>query len=85
MRPESGTESLQRRSWATWGYSMFSAAYYRELAADCLWTAKFISAPNDRALLVEMAATWLRLAELAEGWNKAPAPEAAGRDPHRSS
>jgi hypothetical protein len=60
---------------------MFSVAYYRQLAADCLWTAKSVSARNDRALLVEMAATWLRLAELAEDWNKALTPETAGRDP----
>jgi hypothetical protein len=63
---------------------MFSVAYYRQLAADCLWTAKSVSAPNDKALLVEMAGTWLRLAELAENSNKAPTPEAVGRDPRHS-
>jgi hypothetical protein len=45
---------------------MSAVATYRQHAADCLRLAQSASAPQDRALLAEMAAMWLRLAEFAE-------------------
>ena len=45
---------------------MSKAAQYKRHAADCLRFAQLISAPEDRALLTEMAAMWLRLADRAE-------------------
>lgn len=45
---------------------MARAAKYRRLAADCLRLAETFRNSNDKTLLVEMAAMWLRLAERAE-------------------
>jgi len=45
---------------------MSKAAKYKRHAADCLRFARLVSAPDDRALLTEMAAMWLRLADRAE-------------------
>jgi hypothetical protein len=45
---------------------MSAGATYRQHAADCLRLAQLASAPKDKALLAEMAAMWLRLAEFAE-------------------
>jgi hypothetical protein len=45
---------------------MSAGATYRLHAADCLRLAQLASAPQDKALLAEMAAMWLRLAEFAE-------------------
>ena len=45
---------------------MSKAAKYKRPAADCLRLAQLVSAPNDRALLTEMAAMWHRLADRAE-------------------
>ena len=46
--------------------TMSTAAKYKRHAADCLRFAQLVSAPRDRALLTEMAAMWLRLADRAE-------------------
>jgi hypothetical protein len=45
---------------------MSAAETYRQHAADCVRLAQSVSAPQDRALLMEMAAMWLRLADHAE-------------------
>jgi hypothetical protein len=45
---------------------MSMAAKYKRHAADCLRFAQLVSTPDDRALLTEMAAMWLRLADRAE-------------------
>jgi hypothetical protein len=45
---------------------MSTAAKYKRHAANCLRFARLMSAPRDRALLTEMAAMWLRLADRAE-------------------
>jgi hypothetical protein len=45
---------------------MSTAAKYKRHAADCFRFAQLVSAPDDRALLTEMAAMWLRLAGRAE-------------------
>jgi hypothetical protein len=45
---------------------MSRAEKYRQHAADCARLAQSVSAPQDRAVLMEMAAMWLRLAERAE-------------------
>ena len=45
---------------------MPTAAKYKRHAADCLRLAQLVSASDDRALLTEMAARWLRLADRAE-------------------
>jgi hypothetical protein len=42
---------------------------YRQHAADCLRLAQLASAPQDKGLLAEMAAMWLRLAEFTESVN----------------
>jgi hypothetical protein len=38
---------------------------YREFAAECVRVAQQSSNPDDKAMLLEMADTWLRLAERA--------------------
>jgi hypothetical protein len=50
------------------GVGMPRAAKYRRHAADCLRLAEteLFRNSNDRTLLIEMAAMWLRLAERAE-------------------
>jgi hypothetical protein len=45
---------------------MSTAAKFRRHVADCFRLAQSISAPKDRALLIEMAAMWLRLADRSE-------------------
>jgi hypothetical protein len=45
---------------------MSIAAKYKRHAADCLRFAQLVSTPHDRALLTEMAAMWLRLADRTE-------------------
>lgn len=45
---------------------MSAGVKYRQHAADCLRLAQLSSAPQEKALLAEMAAMWLRLAEFAE-------------------
>jgi hypothetical protein len=42
---------------------------YQERAAQCLRLAQSMSDPTNKALLLEMAQTWVRLAEQArEAW-----------------
>ncbi len=43
---------------------------YRHYAADCVRVAQEISSPADKALLLQMAETWVRLAERTDGKNK---------------
>jgi hypothetical protein len=38
---------------------------YRHFAAQCLELARHLDGPQDRAVLLEMALLWSRLAELA--------------------
>jgi hypothetical protein len=45
---------------------------YRQHAADCVRLAQSVSSPEDRTLLMEKAAMWLRLAERAEAMGKDP-------------
>src|SRR5258708_7217232 len=52
------------------GGQMSTAEKYRRHAADCLRLALSVGAPGDRALLMEMAAMWLRLVERAERMTK---------------
>ena len=44
---------------------MSRAEKYRQHAADCLRFAQSVNALHDRTVLVNIAATWLRLAERA--------------------
>jgi len=46
--------------------SVDDAAEYRRMAAQCMELAERMSLRADRARLVEMAAGWLSLAEMAE-------------------
>jgi hypothetical protein len=46
---------------------MSDAERYRRHAADCIRVAAVISSTSEKALLIQMAETWLRLAERAEG------------------
>jgi hypothetical protein len=46
---------------------------YQERAAQCLRLAQSMSDPTNKALLLEMAQTWVRLAEQArEAWATPP-------------
>jgi len=45
---------------------MASTDDYRRLAADCLRIARESQNPKDRALLLRMAESWIRLAERSE-------------------
>ena len=54
---------------------MSAAETYRQHAGDCVRLAQSVSGPEDRTLLMEMAAMWLRLAERAEAMGKDPDTE----------
>jgi hypothetical protein len=56
---------------------MALADVYRQYAAECLCAAQLIQDPTDKAILLEMAVMWRRLAEKAAA-NEAPAPD--GKD-----
>ena len=61
---------------------MASTDDYRRLAAECLRIARESRNPKDRALLLRMAETWIRLAERSE--EREPAgetPSAGEHDP----
>ena len=49
---------------------MSLADRYKRFAAECERVAQEAPDPKDRAMLLEMAATWRRLAEQAEGSNE---------------
>jgi hypothetical protein len=44
---------------------MATADRYRHFAAECVRVAQVTSSPNDKAMLLQMADTWLKLAEKA--------------------
>ena len=44
---------------------MFSADRYKQFAAECVNVAQQTSSPRDKAVLLQMAETWLKLAEKA--------------------
>jgi hypothetical protein len=54
---------------------MSKAAVYRRYAADCLRLARSASDPDDKALLIEMAAGWQRLADRVERMDKEQSSE----------
>ena len=58
---------------------MASTDDYRRLAADCLRIARESPNPKDRALLLRMAESWIRLAERSEQRPGAHAPSAGER------
>jgi hypothetical protein len=47
-------------------FSMALADQYKRRAAECVRMAERTDNPDDKALLLQMAQTWLRLAEKAE-------------------
>jgi hypothetical protein len=49
---------------------MASSDEYRRHAGECVRLAQQAQNPNDKALLVRMAETWLRLAQQAENRDK---------------
>jgi hypothetical protein len=53
---------------------MSAAENYRRYAADCARLAQSVSAPEDRARMMEMAALWLRVAESVEAVEKYKPP-----------
>jgi hypothetical protein len=55
-----------RLTWRRRGKLMSAAERYRRYAADCLRLAHAARAQADKAMLVEMADRWLRLAEQVE-------------------
>ncbi len=60
---------------------MSAGETYRQHAGDCLRLAQLASTPQDKMLLAEMAAMWLRLAEFAESAG-VTVPDDAGEDNH---
>jgi hypothetical protein len=64
---------------------VIASATYRHHAADCLKSALLVNAQSDRALLTEMAALWLRLAERAELMAKLEAPRTVAQDAAQGS
>jgi hypothetical protein len=57
----------------TAGRGMRKPGEYQERAAQCLRLAQSMSDPTNKALLLEMAQTWVRLAEQArEAWATPP-------------
>jgi hypothetical protein len=52
------------------------AERYRGYAAECVRLAQHLPDPADKALLVEMAEKWIRMAECAEGRADADADDA---------
>ena len=52
------------------------AEEYRRRAQECLDAARLISLETSRAALIEMAQSWLRLAEEQEAQEKNPSPPA---------
>jgi hypothetical protein len=48
------------------GRSMTTADAYRRSAAECMSMCQRAKNPSDKALFLEMATMWLRLAEFAE-------------------
>jgi hypothetical protein len=46
------------------------ADQYRRYAADCVRVAQETTSPGDKAMLLQMAETWRRMAEKAEGEEK---------------
>ena len=44
---------------------MSSADRYKQFAAECVGVAQQTSNPRDKAVLLQMAETWLKLAEKA--------------------
>ena len=54
---------------------MSTATKYREFASDCHRFAKLLAIEiADRALLLDMAEEWLRLADRVEGNHEDPTP-----------
>ena len=47
-------------------HGMSTTEEYRRHAADCVRVSQTLTKPEDKALLMEMASIWLRLAERAE-------------------
>jgi hypothetical protein len=41
--------------------------HYQQMAADCVRSAQQTSDPDNKALLLQMAQTWVNLAEQAKG------------------
>jgi hypothetical protein len=53
------------------GSGMSKSEKYRQHAADCVRLAQSVSAAGDRAVLIEMAAMWMRLPDRAEATGNA--------------
>src|SRR4051812_16813007 len=58
--------------------AMASTDDYRRLAAECLRIAHDSQNPKDRALLLRMAESWIRLAERSEERSLSDEPSSAG-------
>jgi hypothetical protein len=62
---------------------MASTDDYRRLAAECLRIAHESQNPKDRALLLRMAETWMRLAERSESRRSPDIESATGQNRER--
>jgi hypothetical protein len=49
-----------------------SPEHYRQCALECIEQANGVSAPKAKAMLIEMAETWLKLAHQAEALRQRP-------------
>ncbi len=51
---------------------MTAPEHYRQCALKCIKEANAVSAPKAKAMFLEMAQTWLKLAEQAEAFRNRP-------------
>lgn len=62
--------------------NMATTDRYKQFAAECVRVAQQTSNPNDKAMLLQMADTWLKLAEKGA---KADGEKEASQGPHTDS
>ena len=58
---------------------------YRRKAQECLELARKISLERDRAVVLHMAQSWLRLAEQQEAQEENPSPPAVEQQPQAAA
>jgi hypothetical protein len=56
---------------------MSNAEKYRQHAQECLAAAQRIQNPEERAILLNIAQTWMRLAEKEDAPSSPPAPSSS--------
>jgi Tfp pilus assembly protein PilX len=61
------------------------AEEYRRRAQECLDLARKISLERERAIILDMAQSWLRLAEQQEAQEENPSPPAVEQQPQAAA